>query len=341
MLMETRGGDDSFLRLVVGRSPRAARLRRRGAAIAGSAVFFVGLLAALGLTQLVLAAMAVLVLAAVVLVMRDRCAGAALLRPLRSFASFVRRDPRVLVEPGRTAALRVWGQMRARTSRPRPAKHAGDAGWPLPMSSVSRWNDDEVTVELASVAPRVVVPSSSAGEIAGRVAAVYTQVGTALSKLLPTVATRVGGVIAGMPRGAEDAAAVADVEGSRCNALGLALRRAGRTQQAAALHEAALLIFARLGNSRAEALAANALGVALVEIGDHDGALEQFERARALLHELGDRHWEGKVLANIGLAEHRIGRKDEAIDHLRTALANLSPQTEAYRLVERRLKLAS
>jgi tetratricopeptide (TPR) repeat protein len=112
-------------------------------------------------------------------------------------------------------------------------------------------------------------------------------------------------------------------------------------QQAAALHEAAQLIFARLGNRRAEALAANALGVALAEIGEHDPALEQFERARRLLQELGDRHWQGKVLANIGQAKHRLGRDDEAVEHLQTALAHLTPQTEAYRRVERRLRHAS
>lgn len=130
-------------------------------------------------------------------------------------------------------------------------------------------------------------------------------------------------------------------EGTRCNALGVALRRAGRAHHAATLHEAARLIFAGAGDRRGEALTANALGAALVEVGKPDAALEQFEQARTLLHALGDRHCEGKVLANIALAKRREGADEEAVDLLRSALEKLSPQTEAYRRVERQLARAS
>jgi hypothetical protein len=46
-------------------------------------------------------------------------------------------------------------------------------------------------------------------------------------------------------------------------------------------------------------------------------------------------------MANIALAEQRAGREGDAVEHLQSALANLSPESEAYRLVERQLKLAS
>ena len=107
------------------------------------------------------------------------------------------------------------------------------------------------------------------------------------------------------------------------------------------MHGAASLIFRRVGNSRAEALAANAVGVALAEAGKQDAALEHFEHSRTLLRKLGDEEWEGKVLANISQAKHRAGKNEEAIGLLRSALEKLSPETDAYRRVERRLNQAS
>jgi hypothetical protein len=323
MLMETRGSHGSLLRPVLERSRRGERLRRRFAAIAAAVVFVLGLTAAVGSMLLVLTVLGVLMLAALVLAAREQRADRVVLLRLRSFA---RRDVQVLLPRGRRVVVDTLALVRTSFSGAQWPSHGGGAGC-----------GEEATVEMAVVqAPPSVLPVSRRLPHPA-----WSQVADRLSELLPALERRIGSAIPGLPRRAEDAVGVADVEGSRCNALGLALRRAGRTQQAAALHEAALLIFARLGDRRAEALAANALGVALVEIGDHDGALEQFERARALLHELGDRHWEGKVLANIGLAKHRVGRDDEALEHLQIALANLSPETEAYRLVERRLKLAS
>jgi tetratricopeptide (TPR) repeat protein len=129
--------------------------------------------------------------------------------------------------------------------------------------------------------------------------------------------------------------------GSHCHALGGALRRAGRPEHAATLHEAASLIFGRVGNTHAEALATNSVGVALAEAGNQEAAVEHFEQARALVRALDDDEWEGKILANLSLAKQRAGQDDDAVSLLHRALEKLSPDTDAYRRVEERLKEAS
>ena len=138
--------------------------------------------------------------------------------------------------------------------------------------------------------------------------------------------------------GSELSPGLLGVEAARCNALGLALRRRGYAKEAATLHEAARLIFAGTGDSRSEALTANVLGVALAEAGRQDAALENFTHARAVLEALGDRQWAGKVLANIGLSKQRLGQDDQAVEFLQSALEVLTPETEAYGRVERRLR---
>lgn len=336
MLMETRGRDGLF-RLVRERSPRGNQLRRRFAAMAGLVLFLLGLLAALGYALLGLTALGVMICAALALWVREEHAATALVRRARPF---VRRSSRLLVDRGRTTVVRIRTLRGPTTTGARAATHCSVAGWRLPPRAMATRRDEDVTVEVIAVAGRVLA-SPWSGRRAWRQVARSVRAGAAVSRLLQAVEGRVGGAVVEPPRDTEGAAAVASSEGLRCNALGLALRRTGQVQQAAALHEAALLIFSRLGNRRAEALSANALGVAFAEIGDEDAAFEQFERARLLLHELGDRHWEGKVLANIGLAKHRLGRDDEAREHLESALANLSPETDAYRRVERRVSLAS
>jgi tetratricopeptide (TPR) repeat protein len=220
--------------------------------------------------------------------------------------------------------------LRARLLAERARASAG-ARRPDPDAAVP--DDAEATVEMVAVAA-----SSGGRTVYGRPPLpTRAQLAAAFPQLLPALERRIHDALAGDPATAGPAPGPLELEGSRCNALGVELRRAGRAQQAATLHEAARLIYAEAGDSRGEALAANALGVALAELGDDDAALLQFEQARTLLHELGDRHWEGKVLANVGLAKQRAGRDEEAVDLLRDALAKLSPESEAYRLVEQRL----
>jgi len=205
------------------------------------------------------------------------------------------------------------------------------------MRSAAPSIDDAATVEMAAV-----TPSSADRTVYGRAPLpTRAQLAQALARVLPGLQRRIAASLTGGSASIAMSPTLIELEGSRCNALGVALRRAGRADQAATLHEAARVIFAGVGESRGEALAANALGVALAEAGEQDAALEQFEQARTLLRELGDRQWEGKVLANIGLAMRRVGQDDEAVDLLQTALAKLSPETDAYRVVERQLSRAS
>jgi tetratricopeptide (TPR) repeat protein len=167
-----------------------------------------------------------------------------------------------------------------------------------------------------------------------------TQVAERLRVLSSATQRRIGAALAPRSADPELSPGVLSREAARCNGLGLALRRAGHARQAATLHQAARLIFAEAGDSRSAALTANVLGVALAEAGRQDAALEQFAQARTLLRALGERQWEGKVLANIGLAKHRVGEDDQAVDFLQSALELLTPETEAYGRVERRLKQA-
>jgi tetratricopeptide (TPR) repeat protein len=303
MLMETRGGEPSFLRLLLRQDQPAARLRRRCAVIAAAVVFLSCLFIVLGFALPVLAALGVSALLAV------------------AFLGYRQGWDRAFVE-------------RLRSLRARPSSSAVD--WPVPAGFAA-----DATVEMAAVTP------SSGRRMTYGAPPLPTraQVSAALARLLPALHRRLHDVLAPAPAPAPAPSApppnVLEAEGSRCNEIGVKLRRAGRLQQAATLHEAARVIYAGVGDGRGEALAANGLGVALAELGDEDAALEQFERAQTLLRELGDPEWEGKVLANAGLAKHRVGQDDEAVDLLRTALTKLSPQSEAYRRVEQRLRRAS
>jgi tetratricopeptide (TPR) repeat protein len=154
----------------------------------------------------------------------------------------------------------------------------------------------------------------------------------AAGRLLPTLER---GAATGTVSANDDAAA-----GCRCHTLGTRLRRCGRAEHAAALHEAARLIFAETGDRRSEAVAANGLGLALFSAGDREASFAQFERARRLLHAVGDREREARVTANLALAKLRSGANDEAAELLRTALEQLTPDTPDYRQVAERLREA-
>ena len=195
---------------------------------------------------------------------------------------------------------------------------------------------DEATVEMAAIA------AQDDRTVYGRAPLpTRQQLGDLLPRLRLSIPTKSADALTETPASVSTFPSSVQLEGSRCNTLGVALRRAGRAQQAASLHQAARLIFAGAGDSRGEALTANALGAAFAEVGEHEAALEQFEQARMLLQALGDQEWEGRVLANIAFAKRRVGADEEADDFLRSALQKLSPQTEAYRRVESRLRPAS
>jgi tetratricopeptide (TPR) repeat protein len=70
----------------------------------------------------------------------------------------------------------------------------------------------------------------------------------------------------------------------------------------------------RAGDRRGEATAWSDLGLALREAGRVDEAIEAATRARDLHQTTGDRHNEATPWSNVGLALHEAGRVDEAIE---------------------------
>ena len=325
----------STLRLLLERSPRGARLRGRCASVALALVFVAGLLVALGLGFVALIALAGLVSLAALLVLHLRGADSAFRERLGSLA---RATERWVALRARAMAARFPPALAAAGARSgRPTRSDSEPGRALAEHGVAVGTGEDPTVEMAA-------KETWRDDLAARgwdPLPRLKRVSDALPR--PHALTPRGWISTVLhPVSASPTMSLTLVEtGSRCHALGRALRQAGRPEQAATMHGAACLIFGRVGNSRAEALAANAVGVALAEAGKQDAALEHFEHSRALLRKLGDEEWEGKVLANISQAKHRAGEDEEAIGLLRSALEKLSPETDAYRRVERRLNQAS
>jgi tetratricopeptide (TPR) repeat protein len=141
--------------------------------------------------------------------------------------------------------------------------------------------------------------------------------------------------------GRPGSSAVDEEAGYRCQTLGTLMRRRGRAEEAATLHEAARLIFVEAGDPRGEAVATNGLGLALFSAGRREASFAQFEQARRLLRAVGDREPEARVTANLALAKLRSGATEEATELLRRALEHLTPNTPDYRRVEERLREAS
>jgi len=143
------------------------------------------------------------------------------------------------------------------------------------------------------------------------------------------------------PQKQKPAAADPRERARRLNELGAQLRRDGEYERAAEQHRAALAIVRELDDRRAEALTLNNLALALVHTGGVAFAVEHFEQALVLLRELGDEEHEGQVIANLGFVRHRQGRDDDAESLLHAALDKLPPGTSAYRRVEEQLRRAS
>ena len=128
---------------------------------------------------------------------------------------------------------------------------------------------------------------------------------------------------------------------NQLNALGAQLRRDGEPEQAAEQHLAALAIVRDLGDPHAEAMTLNNLGLALAHGGSEDAAVQHLEEARDVLRDLGDEEYEARVIANLGLVHRRQGHDDEAASLLHEALGKLPPESQAYRQVEEELLRAS
>nr|WP_245607637.1 tetratricopeptide repeat protein [Streptomyces prunicolor] len=95
--------------------------------------------------------------------------------------------------------------------------------------------------------------------------------------------------------------------------LGIALRQAGRVEEAIDAHTRARDLFQAVGDRQGEANAWNNLGGSLIEAGQVVEAVEAHTRARDLFQAASDRRGEGKAWDNLGLALLDEGRPGEAI----------------------------
>ncbi|MFI6015026.1 tetratricopeptide repeat protein [Streptomyces sp. NPDC051243] len=95
--------------------------------------------------------------------------------------------------------------------------------------------------------------------------------------------------------------------------LGLALRDAGRAEDAITAHTQARDLHQDAGDRHNEAGSWNNLGLALREAGRAEDAITAHTQARDLFRVAGDRHHEGVVWNNLGSALRQAGRAEEAI----------------------------
>jgi tetratricopeptide (TPR) repeat protein len=130
-------------------------------------------------------------------------------------------------------------------------------------------------------------------------------------------------------------------EALELNELGARLRREGAPEEAAEQHRVALEIVRDLGDEQAEALTLNNLALALAQGGAEEEAVEHLEQALVVLRDIGDEEHEGLVIANLGSVHRRQGHSEEALHLLHAALDKLPPESTAYRQVEEELRRAS
>jgi predicted ATPase/class 3 adenylate cyclase/Tfp pilus assembly protein PilF len=103
--------------------------------------------------------------------------------------------------------------------------------------------------------------------------------------------------------------------------LGTALRRAGRTEEAASRLEQALGLSRASGDRRREAGVLSTLGNLRRDQGRMVDARALLETAIAMAREIGNRRFEGNLIGNLGVLHAVQGRLDEARAHFEQALA--------------------
>ncbi|MCL8017509.1 tetratricopeptide repeat protein [Streptomyces sp. AS02] len=96
--------------------------------------------------------------------------------------------------------------------------------------------------------------------------------------------------------------------------LGVALREAGRAEEAIDAHTQARDLYQATGDRESEAMAWDNLGIALREAGRAEEAIDAHTQARDLCQEAEDRHHEAGAWHNLGNAQQEAGRTEEAID---------------------------
>ncbi|MEV6766049.1 tetratricopeptide repeat protein [Streptomyces sp. NPDC051105] len=105
------------------------------------------------------------------------------------------------------------------------------------------------------------------------------------------------------------------------NNLGLALRGAGRVEEAIHAHTRARDLFQDIGDGPREAIAWNNLGIALKEAGRVEEAIDTHTHARDLHRAVGARHGEAMAWGNLGIALRTAGRVEESIEAYTKALS--------------------
>lgn len=296
-------------------SAGATRRRRLGAGT-GLSLFIGGFLAAVGLSEVVVAFFALMCLVVV--------GGVAVLAAPRAVSALrtldVRRRSDSLVSGARVSArtLTRGARVAARTLTGGTRLVAGGvtAGTLLAARAVTR----------------------GARVAAGRLRGSTNAARAGLRSRLHALTVPAGGETL-VPRA--PTAAEAREEAQRLNASGVQLRRSGRHIDAAGQHRAALTILRGLDDRAAIALTLNNLALALGHAGDDAAAIDLFDEAATILRELGHGQHEGQVIANLGFVHRRYGRSDEAADVLQLALTKLTPSSNAYRTIEAELARAS
>ncbi len=313
--------------------PVESRARRRAASVMAAGLFFLGLLAALGLGEIV-------VLAIVAMLTLGSATGIAWLllrhRPWRRLPAATRRAGRELgnlrtraerpaildtaARAARTASSVFLAWCRRRACELRPALRGLAA-----RASAGR----PAVVERARDAARTRVP---------HVVAASLRRGRELRPALARLAAE-----ARPPSFARPEPGTSDRrrQAVQLNADGARLRREGAYEQAAGQHQAALEIFRALGDRHAEALTLNNVALAQARTGDEETAVAHFEEARVILRELAAHDHEAQVTANLGITLLRHGHDDRAKELLEKALENLDPGSAAARQVEGQLRRAS
>jgi hypothetical protein len=285
-------------------SARGARLRRRAAALSAIGTFLLVLLAIVGLVQVVLVVVGLVVL----------CMGSigGVLLARRYGAQIGHLGGSVSGWAKVVGALLAVRLARSLSMCVRAATHLG--------VGVQKSLDSRIP-ELGSRCSRALAAT-------GRH---LTTVMTEASRNVRLATSLLEGRGSGWPRRTP---IVRHQEAVGANAAGVQLRRQGAYEQAAERHRLALALFRDLGDRRSEALTLNNLALALDRDGDI-AALDLFEKAATILAELGDEQHEGQVIANLALAFRRRGREEQSAQVFEVALGKLSPESQAYRKVER------
>ena len=102
-------------------------------------------------------------------------------------------------------------------------------------------------------------------------------------------------------------------EGNALNELGLALQKAGRTEEAATNHEMALAIFRETRDRFGQGIALSNASPAYVKLRRLGEAVSAGQAAVEIFQEAADSYSEGIALGRLGLALQELGRFDEAI----------------------------